>query len=491
MWKPDADTTLHAGYSRYFTPPLMELISGEQISKFAGTTGYPAGYTPASPPLDGPILPERSDYFDVGADHVFLPGLKFGVDGFYKLAHNLIDEGQFGAPIILSIFNYGKANTYGVEFTGSFNRGPWAIYGNLSVGRERATDVTSQQFNFSPADLAYIASNYIYTDHSQWVTASGGIAYTWLGTRFSADMLYGSGLRQDSASGVPNGSSVPPYVQVNFGVSHRFNDAPGGPIELSLNLINGFDQIYEIRSGSGVGVFAAQYGPRQTVFAGRAEVLLSGTIRNHNLDRLNETVAMLQAGGIAVYPLVALAMLAAVIIIEKGFVLSARTRLPARLIALIETYDFGWNDLAAQIDTLDSRNHFARFLRVILDNRAHQAWWVEIARRRRGEPYRKVAGPVALDSRNDRHRRAAPGPSGHDYRHDPILQALRRSGSGRPDGGDRRCRGGIDRDRAGFIRGASGALRVQLLFRPSGKDHGRDGAPGYASHRSHPAGCGR
>ena len=86
---------------------------------------------------------------------------------------------------------------------------------------------------------------------------------------------------------------------------------------------------------------------------------------------------MLQAGGIAVYPLVALAVLAVVIIVEKGFVLSARTRLPGRLIALIETYDFGWNELAAQIDTLDSRNHFARFLRVILDNRAHQAWWVE------------------------------------------------------------------------------------------------------------------
>jgi outer membrane receptor protein involved in Fe transport len=268
VWKPDADTTLHAGYSRYFTPPLMELISGEQIGKFAGTTGYPAGYTPAAPPLDGPILPERSDYFDIGADHVFLPGLKFGVDGFYKLAHNLIDEGQFGAPIILSIFNYGQANTYGVEFTGSFNRGPWAIYGNLSVGRERATDVTSQQFNFTPGQLAYIASNYIYTDHSQWITASGGIAYTWLGTRFSADMLYGSGLRQDSASGVPNGSTVPPYVQANFGISHRFDQAPGGPIEVSLNLINAFDQIYEIRSGTGVGVFAPQYGPRQTVFAG-------------------------------------------------------------------------------------------------------------------------------------------------------------------------------------------------------------------------------
>lgn len=95
------------------------------------------------------------------------------------------------------------------------------------------------------------------------------------------------------------------------------------------------------------------------------------------MDRLNETMAMLQAGGIAVYPLVALAVLACVIVIEKAFMLSARTRLPGRLVTLIETYNFAWAELAGQIDTLDPRNHFARFLRAILDNRTHPAWWVE------------------------------------------------------------------------------------------------------------------
>ena len=267
VWKPDSETTLHAGYSRYFTPPQLELISGETISKFAGTTGFPAGYTPASPPRDGPILPERSNYFDVGAEHEFLPGLKLGVDGFYKIARDLIDEGQFGAPIILSVFNYAHANVYGIEGTGSYNSGNWSIYGNLAVGRERATQVASQQFNFTPAQLAFIASHYIYTDHSQWITGSGGVAYTWQGTRFSSDMIYGSGLRQANTA-APNGGTVPRYVQVNFGVSHRFADAPGGPVELSLNLINAFDKIYEIRSGTGVGVFAPQFGPRRTIFAG-------------------------------------------------------------------------------------------------------------------------------------------------------------------------------------------------------------------------------
>ena len=267
VWKPDAATTYHAGYSRYFTPPALELISGESIAKFAGTTGYPGGYTPAAPPLDGPILPERSHYLDVGADRVFLPGLKLGVDAYYKRAENLIDEGQFGAPIILSVFNYAHANVYGLEFTGSYDRKPWSVYGNLSFGRQRATQVSSQQFNFAPDDLAYIANNYIYTDHSQWITASGGASYTWLGIRFSGDLVYGSGLRQDSDD-VPNGATVAPYTQVNLGLSHRFKDVAGGPIEASLSLINAFDRIYQIRSGSGVGVFAPQYGPRRAIYAG-------------------------------------------------------------------------------------------------------------------------------------------------------------------------------------------------------------------------------
>jgi outer membrane receptor protein involved in Fe transport len=267
VWRPNPDTTFHAGYSRFFTPPSLELISGQSIGKFAGTTGYPGGYTTASPPLDSPILPERAHYFDIGADHVFVPGLKLGVDAYYKLAHDLIDEGQFGAPIILSVFNYARANVYGVEFSGSYNRGNWSLYGNLAVGRERATQIASQQFNFGPDDLAYIADHYIYTDHSQWVTASAGAAYNWRGTRLTGDVIYGSGLREDSGD-VPNGGTVPAYTQVNFGVSHRFKEVRGGPIELSLNLINAFDKVYQIRSGSGVGVFAPQYGPRRAIYAG-------------------------------------------------------------------------------------------------------------------------------------------------------------------------------------------------------------------------------
>jgi outer membrane receptor protein involved in Fe transport len=61
---------------------------------------------------------------------------------------------------------------------------------------------------------------------------------------------------------------VPSYWQINFGVSHKFDQAPGGPIEIRADLINAFDQIYLIRAQQGIGVAAPQYGPRRTFFMG-------------------------------------------------------------------------------------------------------------------------------------------------------------------------------------------------------------------------------
>jgi biopolymer transport protein ExbB len=92
---------------------------------------------------------------------------------------------------------------------------------------------------------------------------------------------------------------------------------------------------------------------------------------------LSSFVAALQIGGVMIYPLIALAMLATVIILEKAYVYAARTRLPAALLALVETYGFAWNELEAAITPLDPRNYFAAFFRIILENRDRPAWWVE------------------------------------------------------------------------------------------------------------------
>ena len=85
-----------------------------------------------------------------------------------------------------------------------------------------------------------------------------------------ADLLYGSGLR----SGFANTGSVPWYSQVNLGISHEFkwfNDLK--PTTLRFDVVNLFDTTYVIRDGSGIGVFAPQFGPRRGFFFGISQKL--------------------------------------------------------------------------------------------------------------------------------------------------------------------------------------------------------------------------
>ena len=75
-----------------------------------------------------------------------VPGLTVGVDAYYKVSNNLIDEGQFGAPIILTAFNYAHGLQEGVELTASYDHGPWSVYGNLAKSRAMGEAIVSAQY---------------------------------------------------------------------------------------------------------------------------------------------------------------------------------------------------------------------------------------------------------------------------------------------------------------------------------------------------------
>ena len=69
------------------------------------------------------------------------------------------------------------------------------------------------------ADLAYIRNHYIYLDHDQTWTGSAAPRYrsssgALAGTKFGADMIYGSGLRRDSTAGgrPPQRRHLPGYA---------------------------------------------------------------------------------------------------------------------------------------------------------------------------------------------------------------------------------------------------------------------------------------
>ena len=260
-WVPQEGTTVHAGYARTFTPPQQVIAAPTNIALTQGTVIAP------EVTLNDPVLPERAHIFDAGVVQKIwpIPGLEIGLDGYVKLARDLLDDGQFGQAYVLTGFNYDKANNIGLELKALYNMGNLRMYGNVAWARQIGTDVVSNQFLFGAAELAYIATHYIYTDHSQILTASAGASYLWNDTRFSASMIYGSGLR----SGFVNLDHVPSYTQVNMGVSHDFHIvAPNKPTTLRFDVVNVFDKIYEIRDGSGIGVFAPQFGPRRAFYFG-------------------------------------------------------------------------------------------------------------------------------------------------------------------------------------------------------------------------------
>jgi len=261
VYKPNAGTTLHFGYARYFTPPLQVVATPVNVALFTGTPQQPAV------PQESPVLPERSHYFDVGVTQTVLRGLEVGVDAYYKIATDLLDDGQFGQAYVLSGFNYARAYNEGIELKVKYQEGNLKAYSNLAWAVQKATDVVSNQFLFDPDELAYIGSHFIYTDHAQTWTGSAGFSYTWDATKLSADMIYGSGLR----SGFANTDHLPFYTQVNFGVSHDFQWSDAKPTTLRFDVINAFDTIREIRDGSGIGVFAPQFGPRRAYYLGLAQ----------------------------------------------------------------------------------------------------------------------------------------------------------------------------------------------------------------------------
>ncbi len=268
VWQALQDTTLHAGYSRYFPPPPFELVGSETFAKFLNSTALPPGSVTA----DTAPSAERADYYDVGVQQKLLGRLTLGVDSYYEPSKNLIDEGQFGAPIILTPFNYRDGRIAGIEFTANYTSNGFSSYGNLAFQSARGRDIVSSQFNFSTQELAYIAGNYIHLDHEQRVTASAGGSYLWQDTRFSADMLFGTGLRSDlefaDGSDIPNGDHLPSYTQFNLGASHAFHFEGSGALSARVDVVNLLDKDYEIRNGTGVGVGAPQFGARRGVFFG-------------------------------------------------------------------------------------------------------------------------------------------------------------------------------------------------------------------------------
>ena len=269
---PSKGLTLHAGYARYFSPAPFSNVATTSVLKFRGTSAQAPGDNGVTTPLATAPFAERQDYFDVGAQQK-LGRFTLGIDAYHRRSRNLVDEGQFGAPIILTPFNYTRGRIDGIEGNVSYQHGPVFAYANFSYAKAQGLGIASGQFNFDPGDVAYIARNYIYLDHDQTYTGSAGASYRFdqgflRDSKLGGSMIYGSGLRKDGD--VPNGGKLTPYAVFNLTASHDFK-GPG--IEVRFDVLNVADRVYEIRDGSGVGVGAPQFGARRGFMFGISKTI--------------------------------------------------------------------------------------------------------------------------------------------------------------------------------------------------------------------------
>ena len=147
-------------------------------------------------PVSDNVKAERTHYFDAGISHKITANLTVAADAYYKKIRNLIDEGQFGQALILSPFNYDKGYARGLELSATYTDNHWTNYLNFAYQKAQGQNIVSGQSLFAPDELAYIANHYIYLDHDQTYTASGGLSYKFGENQISGDMIYGSGLRR-------------------------------------------------------------------------------------------------------------------------------------------------------------------------------------------------------------------------------------------------------------------------------------------------------
>lgn len=82
-------------------------------------------------------------------------------------------------------------------------------------------------------------------------------------------------------------------------------------------------------------------------------------------------------GGIMMLPLSALAIIALAVMLEKTLLYWRYTRLSSTLAEVLESYEFNWQDLFAELEKQNKNNYLNRFFNVIVANKSHPYWWVE------------------------------------------------------------------------------------------------------------------
>jgi len=250
-------TTLNAGYARYFQLPPFEAVLLENVRKFEGTTG---GLSITSGNQN--IKAEDDEFFDAGVSRRLPFGLNATFEGFFMWATNKLDLAQVGSTYIFAPLQYTHGRLWGADLSLVKTTSRLSAYFNFSYSVVEAKNIAAGQFLLDdPAELKYVATHWVHLDDNQEFTSSAGVSCRLWGFLVTIDGIWGSGYR----FGFANLKTQLPYVQVNAAVAHKIPVPELGELQGRLSIVNLFDHVYLIRQGSGIGVFAPQYGPRRAL----------------------------------------------------------------------------------------------------------------------------------------------------------------------------------------------------------------------------------
>ncbi len=90
-----------------------------------------------------------------------------------------------------------------------------------------------------------------------------------------------------------------------------------------------------------------------------------------------ELFGAIKAGGIAAYILVFIGILGLSLIIERLFVFFSYTKIDKELFDMIESYNFDIKAFSDKLYSVNEKNVFNRFFRVIVKNKDNPVWWIE------------------------------------------------------------------------------------------------------------------
>jgi outer membrane receptor for ferrienterochelin and colicin len=248
---PSPSTTLYVYYGRLFMPTNVEDLRAITSVAQGGTAALPT-------------LPERDDFYEVGAIQRLPGGINLKLSGYRKDSKPGIDDNTVPGSAIVTSVNIAQARITGVESVVELRpNGPFSGY--LNVALNHAYGQGPITGGFFPTDAP---QGHFDLDHDQRLSVVGSATYSLNRLYFSGTGIYGSGLTNgvDPADcncsygtglfAFNRGIKVDPSTIFNFSAGYSLV-AGSSVVRPELYIENVFDKKYLLKgaffSGASVG----------------------------------------------------------------------------------------------------------------------------------------------------------------------------------------------------------------------------------------------